>query len=478
MLGMKKGKLKFLYGFFAVFSSNFLSLLISVSITLIFPKVLSEVDYSYFQLYLFYSSFVIFGHLGIVDGIYLRYGGVRYKELEFPLLYAQFKFLTIIEVLMATIIFAIGGFEPDTEKGIVFMMCAVAFVLAGIRIFYSQLLLTTARMAEYAKVMLLERIVFISLSIIYFFFHKQNSFEVICFIDLLARGCSYLYVRRIMPELRSSGVANLKKAVSEIVENWSCGVNLYFSNFSSMLSIGIFRFLIENKWDIITFGKVSLAISAVGAFVVLSNAASLALFPAMRRINEKYIKDSFVLTNDLLCYFGLCLQWLYFPLCVLLTIWLPNYVDSFIYMGLLFPMCIYDIKWTSLESTILKVIRQEKQILYTNGVSLLVSVLFGVIIWLDMCSVINVMMCLVSIFVCKHIIGMKIIKRALCIERYSMGAEGITFIIVILYYIIVVNLDAFRGGVIYGLSLFVVGIWNFNAIKVKCKAIKEIYMNI
>ena len=53
MLGMKKGKLKFLYGFFAVFSSNFLSLLISVSITLIFPKVLSEVDYSYFQLYLF-----------------------------------------------------------------------------------------------------------------------------------------------------------------------------------------------------------------------------------------------------------------------------------------------------------------------------------------------------------------------------------------------------------------------------------------
>jgi len=475
---MKKGKMRFLYGFFAVFSSNFLSLLISVSITLIFPKMLSEVDYSYFQLYLFYSSFVIFGHLGVVDGIYLRYGGALYEELEFPLLYAQFKFLTIIEVLIAIIIFTVSGFETDTKKCIVFMMCAIAFILAGIRIFYSQLLLTTARMAEYAKVMLLERIVFISLSIIYIVFSNQNAFEVICFIDLLARGCSYLYVRRIMPELRSRGIVEFKKAVSEMVENWFCGVNLFFSNFSSMLSIGIFRFLIENKWDIITFGKVSLAISAVGAFVVLSNAASLALFPAMRRIDEKYIKESFVLTNDLLCCFGLCLQWLYFPLCILLTIWLPNYVDSFTYMGLLFPMCIYDIKWTSLESTILKAIRQEKQILYTNIVSLLVSVLFGIIIWLGMCSVINVMIGLVSVFICKHIMGVKIIKKALCIDKYSVGTEGIAFMIVILYYIIVVNLDAFEGGVIYGLLLLAFGIWKSNAIKIKCKAIKEIYMNI
>ena len=50
--------------------------------------------------------------------------------------------------------------------------------------------------------------------------------------------------------------------------------------------------------------------------------------------------------------------------------------------------------------------------------------------------------------------------------------------IVILYYIIVVNLDAFEGGVIYGLLLLAFGIWKSNAIKIKCKAIKEIYMNI
>ena len=83
-------------------------------------------------------------------------------------------------------------------------------------------------MTEYARVMLLERIVFISLSILYFIFSKRAAFEEICIIDLIARCCSYLYVRNNMPELRSYGTSSFTIAIPEISANWLSGINLYF----------------------------------------------------------------------------------------------------------------------------------------------------------------------------------------------------------------------------------------------------------
>ena len=472
---MKKGKIKSLYGFLAVFGSNILSLLISVLITLLFPKVLSEIDYSYFQLYIFYSSFVVFGHLGIVDGIYLRYGGIFYHELNFTLLNAQFKVLIFIECLIAIFLLLIGLHEPVYEKSIVFIICSIALLLSNARIFYSQLLLTTARMNEYARVMLLERIVFISLSLLYFTISEQNTFEVVCLLDLIARACSYVYVRKIMPEIQLFGKFDLRKGSSEVVINWLSGINLYFSNMVSMLSVGIFRFLIEKKWDIIVFGKVSLAISAVGSFVILSNAASLALFPAMRRIEETYMKEGFIIANDILCWFGLLLQWFYFPLCGVLKIWLPNYADSFFYMGLLFPMCVYDIKWTSLESTILKVKRKEKYILYINGLSILLSSIFGVFIWLNLCTLTSAMIGIVIVFLCKHIMGLIIVRRQLSIDKYSPHTECITFIIVTLYYMIVVNADTLNGGLMYGALMILLGIGGIRPIRKKMEQFNALF---
>ena len=53
-------------------AANFVTLLISVLLNLFVPKLLGVKEYSYWQLYVFYSSYVGFLHLGWVDGIYLK----------------------------------------------------------------------------------------------------------------------------------------------------------------------------------------------------------------------------------------------------------------------------------------------------------------------------------------------------------------------------------------------------------------------
>ena len=64
------------------FSANLISLLISVFMVMIVPKYLSMEDYGLWQLFLFYFSYLGFLHFGWEDGIYLRYAGKNYNELD------------------------------------------------------------------------------------------------------------------------------------------------------------------------------------------------------------------------------------------------------------------------------------------------------------------------------------------------------------------------------------------------------------
>ena len=63
-------------------SANFVVLGISVLLNMFVPKILGVTEYSYWQLYVFYTSYVGFFHLGWLDGIYLKIGGQDYDELN------------------------------------------------------------------------------------------------------------------------------------------------------------------------------------------------------------------------------------------------------------------------------------------------------------------------------------------------------------------------------------------------------------
>ena len=50
----------------------------------------------------------------------------------------------------------------------------------------------------------------------------------------------------------------------------------------------------------------------------------------------------------------------YYPLKIVLSAWLPKYVDSLTYMALVFPMCVFEAKIALLINSYLKTLRKEK----------------------------------------------------------------------------------------------------------------------
>ncbi len=87
-----------------VVSSNLTSTLISILIVLIVPKVLGVSEYGYWQMYLLYASYTGFLQLGWCDGVYLKYGGREYNQLNKALMKSQFIYVTLMYILLGILV--------------------------------------------------------------------------------------------------------------------------------------------------------------------------------------------------------------------------------------------------------------------------------------------------------------------------------------------------------------------------------------
>ena len=85
------------------FLAQLISILINLIMYLLVPKVVGTTNYAYWQLFIFYTNYAGFFHLGLVDGIYLRLGGKKYDELNFNVLGSQLKMMNIIQVIASVI---------------------------------------------------------------------------------------------------------------------------------------------------------------------------------------------------------------------------------------------------------------------------------------------------------------------------------------------------------------------------------------
>ena len=76
-----------------VTTSNIIKLFAGVVVGFILPKIIGVSDYGYHKTFTLYATYVSLLSFGIVDGIYLKYGGKNYSDLGCYLLCSLQTFL-------------------------------------------------------------------------------------------------------------------------------------------------------------------------------------------------------------------------------------------------------------------------------------------------------------------------------------------------------------------------------------------------
>ncbi len=354
-------------------SSNIISLLISTLVVLIVPKLIGVTEYGYWQLYLFYSSYVGFLHLGWVSGLYLKIGGEKYQELDKKNIAEQFRALIILQVIFAFIIITfVSVMNNDINKEYIFYMVAICAVLTNSRDMISFVFQATNRIKDYALIISVGRLLYFIIILI-FLIVGIRDYKLMILGDLTGRFVSLLFAIYKAKDMVFIKIETYRFNIKEILNNISIGSKLMLSNLASMLIIGIVRLGIEYVWDVDTFGKVSLTLSASNLMMLFINAIGIIVFPLLRRTAEKKLSTIYFLMRNTLMVISMFLLIGYYPLKLVLSSWLPKYSESLMYMALIFPMFIYEGKMALLVNSYLKNFRKEKLMLRINMISVIIS---------------------------------------------------------------------------------------------------------
>lgn len=356
-------------------SSNLISLIVSTLVVLVVPKLIGVPEYGYWQLYLFYTSYVGFLHFGWNDGIYLRYGGEDYENLDKRLFYSQYISLFFFQLLMGSILFLIAYiFVQDTNRIFIFKMISLSLIIINIRTFFLYILQATNRIKEYAKITIIDRVIYIVLMLVIISLNIRD-FKVMILADVLSRFVSLIFAFHTCKEIVYNRITIYKISLKEIAININVGIKLMFANIAGNLIIGAVRFGIERTWDVSTFGKVSLTLSISNMMMIFINAIGIIMFPIIHRTDKEKIGSIYSTLRDSLMILLLGILVLYYPLKTIMTMLLPQYTESLLYMALVFPILIYEGKMALLISTYLKALRLEKVLLQINIISLVMSLI-------------------------------------------------------------------------------------------------------
>ncbi|QCS53921.1 lipopolysaccharide biosynthesis protein [Priestia flexa] len=364
---------KFVKSFSYTFFANLLSISVSLILILIVPKVMNLEDYGYWQLYIFYASYISYMSLGLTDGAYLRYGGYEYKELNKSVFISQYWFLVAFDIIVnLSIVYICYLFAISEEKLVVVIMTCISGVIVVPRSLLTFMLQATGKIKQFAIVTILERLIYFGITILLIIIGVRE-FEYLIYADILGKLCSAIYLFFVCKDLVFGRFASLKASLEEIIINIKVGSKLLIANLASLLVVGLVRFYIERNWNIETFGKVGLTLSISNMFMLFINSISVILFPALRRTAPNKLPNIYNSVRSLLmvCLLGMLV--LYYPLSIIFNIWIPQYKDSFVYMGILFPIFVYESKMSLLINTYFKTLRKELELLVINLTTVIVG---------------------------------------------------------------------------------------------------------
>ena len=446
---MNNKALDFIKNFSYTLSSNLLSLVISTLVVLIIPKLIGVEEYGYWQLYIFYTSYIGFLHFGWNDGIYLRYGGMEYDSLDKKMFFSQYYMLFLTQLLIGVLIsiYALLFVQGENRVFIV-QMTSIALVIVNSRYMLLFLLQATNRIRIYAKITMLDRILYVGLIILLLAFGIRN-FKLMIIADLLGKGVSLLVAMYACKDIVFRNISQFTFTIKEAYLNLSVGIKLMLSNIAGKFIVGFVKLGIERSWDIATFGKVSLTLSISNLVMLFINAVGVIMYPILRRTNESKLPNIYMTMRDVLMIILLGVLIIYYPLKSILSGWLPEYAESLNYMAILFPIVIYEGKMSLLINTYLKTLRKEKTLLFINVITVSMSALFTLVTTVLLRNLDFAIISIVILLALRSVISEMILSKIINISvlKDIVIELGMTTIFILTAW----KLDSFITVLIYGL---------------------------
>ena len=344
-------------------------LLIGFVKSLVIPGLLSVEDYGYWQIYLLYLPYIGLFYWGFNDGIYLKYGGYKFRELPSGKIRSSIRYFFLMLLIESIILFLISPFFFSTIEYKIMQYVVLNICVQGIYGTIIYILQITNQIKEFSFFSVIDKILFV-LYLLSFLFVKSQSYINLIRADLGSRIIVTIIMIFRNKVLFIGSVESAKNGLIEFISNIRTGISLMFASFISLLFSGAGRIFIANTTEISKYAYYSFGMSLINLLLVCFSSISTVLYPILKRMNSKsYARQYDLLTYyfEILCVIGL----MGYYICYFFVVFIyKNYSPVLEYLNLLFILAIFQGRITLLNNTFYKVLRREKKMLFDNFLSL------------------------------------------------------------------------------------------------------------
>lgn len=405
---------------FAVFAQG-LSTAVSVILTLLLPKVLGVAEFGYWQLFIFYLSYVGFFHFGINDGVYLIHGGETRDALDKKAINSQFLVSIIYQAVISVAVILVALFGPfEAQRQFVIVWIGIILLANNCSFYLGYVFQAVNETALFSFSAALDALAFFA-ALIILVISGVDSFEPYIIFYTLAKYLRLVYCLYKARDILSAGVLTGSACVKESIESIRVGIKLMFANIVSSLILGVVRFFVDLNWGIEVFSIVSFSLSIAAFFLTFLTQVSMVLFPNLKQLDRHGCSSAFCMMRDILDLLLPAVYILYGPITVVLNWWLPQYARSIQLFAVLFPICVFEGKMDIIGTTFFKVLREEKRLLEVNLATLLFSfacTLFGTF---AINSVEFVLFCVVIALAFRCLLSELLIGRTLNVSQSKLS---------------------------------------------------------
>lgn len=338
-------------------------------------KVLSIEDYGYWQLFSLYSGYVGLAALGINDGLVLRLSGARVGDLDYGAVKGEFVVYALLQLVSFAGLLAIllAGGLLQGERLFVAITVLVFGLLSNAFSFCAYLFQAVNLASVQSVATIVSRGLFCAAAI-GIVVDGGGSYRMLVAMYVITQALALAFCLWGMREILFEKASRPVYIIKDLVEDARSGIKVSLAYFADQLVVGSVRFFIDARWGISAFGILSFSFSIITFFLSFIMQLSVVLLPALRRIDPEGGNALFYRARNALMLTLPLVYLAYFPASRVLSLWVPQYVQSMRYLAVLLPISVFDCKMNLLCGTYLKARRREGLLLTISAATMVGSV--------------------------------------------------------------------------------------------------------
>lgn len=309
-------------GIFNVLIANLINLVINIITNFVLPKYLSVDSYAAIKTYQLYSAYLGVLSLGYVDGMFLKYGGIDFKDIDKSELNVNISSFRIFQLIIVVILLIVGFIIKD-DIYIAFTLSILPVNMAG---YYKSLYQSIGEFKKYSKIMNLTTIsmFFINFLVLVIFKSDNYIFYIIGYIIFYFIIWLYLeyYFKKCVNIKLSYNIFKIK----EVILNIKSGILLMLGNFSNIILTGMDRWLIKIFMTTSDFAQYSFACSMENFVNVAVTPITITLYNYFCKIKDDVKQIRFI--RNLIIIFASYIIACAFPGKFILEIYLQEYLEA------------------------------------------------------------------------------------------------------------------------------------------------------